>query len=442
MATRPPRPTSGPIADRLAGEIEARIRRQGFGTGDFFATEADLVRDLGVARTSLRIALRRLERDRVLLVHEGGGGGIYVGDDAPRVLLLRLSRLIRRLDPSVFEIEPIEETVILCLIGRSARRATDVEIATLRRMSRESEDATLTLAEYSASRTRLMNAVYAVAANPPLALIARAIERAVLAVLQVSNRPMSAVAPFVDRIRRLDHELIESIVTGDPVHAADAFRARRRVEREAYVAQIDSGAMPPRLAGITDELRRGPLRRSEEIAATLFGEIRDGIWTQGQRIGTDEQLATRFAVSRPTVREAMTALVVEGVVRIARGKAGGAVVIAFDPGATIARLAHDIAALPMFAEPDALREALVTLLPLAVQMAAERAAMPAPAHSPAALIGAMSGHPVLQALLGVLDAALVPPWAPPTEDRFERLVATIGQGDLSLARRQWRELAP
>ena len=44
------------------------------------------------------------------------------------------------------------------------------------------------------------------------------------------------------------------------------------------------------------------------IATELIQEIHDGIWTQGQKLPTEQALVDRFAVSRNTVREALREL--------------------------------------------------------------------------------------------------------------------------------------
>ena len=55
------------------------------------------------------------------------------------------------------------------------------------------------------------------------------------------------------------------------------------------------------------------------IAATLSGEIAEGMYLPGDKLPTEAQLATRFGVNRHTVRHALSALVAEGIVHTRRG---------------------------------------------------------------------------------------------------------------------------
>lgn len=55
------------------------------------------------------------------------------------------------------------------------------------------------------------------------------------------------------------------------------------------------------------------------IAATLSGEIAEGLYLPGDKLPTEAQLATRFGVNRHTVRHALSALVKAGTVHTRRG---------------------------------------------------------------------------------------------------------------------------
>lgn len=61
---------------------------------------------------------------------------------------------------------------------------------------------------------------------------------------------------------------------------------------------------------------------AERIAATLRAEI-IGSHADGDRLGSAEDLAERFAVSEPTVRQALRVLEVDGLVSARRGNSGG-----------------------------------------------------------------------------------------------------------------------
>lgn len=64
-------------------------------------------------------------------------------------------------------------------------------------------------------------------------------------------------------------------------------------------------------------MARTPIWKS--IRETLAGEIAGGHYRPGDRLPTEAELAARFGVNRHTVRQALTALAQEGVLRSRRG---------------------------------------------------------------------------------------------------------------------------
>jgi len=60
-----------------------------------------------------------------------------------------------------------------------------------------------------------------------------------------------------------------------------------------------------------------------QIAAKIREAILDGRLTVDERLPTEEELAARFSVSRPTIREALKRLAAQNLIRSRRGPAGG-----------------------------------------------------------------------------------------------------------------------
>jgi GntR family transcriptional repressor for pyruvate dehydrogenase complex len=57
----------------------------------------------------------------------------------------------------------------------------------------------------------------------------------------------------------------------------------------------------------------------QQVAATLAEAIRNGAYPVGRRLPSERELAERFGVSRPTLREAMIALEIQGFVESRQG---------------------------------------------------------------------------------------------------------------------------
>tara|TARA_R110002167_G_scaffold57140_5_gene161985 strand:+ start:5433 stop:6167 length:735 start_codon:yes stop_codon:yes gene_type:complete len=62
---------------------------------------------------------------------------------------------------------------------------------------------------------------------------------------------------------------------------------------------------------------------AKQIAENLRAAILDGRLQINERLPTEEELATRFSVSRPTIREALKRLAAQNLVRSRRGPTGG-----------------------------------------------------------------------------------------------------------------------
>ena len=67
-------------------------------------------------------------------------------------------------------------------------------------------------------------------------------------------------------------------------------------------------------------------RTAERVAAAMIEEIKAAGWAVGQRVGSEAELMVRFAVSRSVIRQAISMLESQGVVRVRNGRGGGVVV--------------------------------------------------------------------------------------------------------------------
>src|SRR5882762_2184264 len=62
---------------------------------------------------------------------------------------------------------------------------------------------------------------------------------------------------------------------------------------------------------------------SKQIARSIREAILGGALKVDERLPTEEELALKFGVSRPTIREALKRLAAQNLVRSQRGPAGG-----------------------------------------------------------------------------------------------------------------------
>jgi DNA-binding FadR family transcriptional regulator len=72
-----------------------------------------------------------------------------------------------------------------------------------------------------------------------------------------------------------------------------------------------------------DRFPRARADASEQIALEIRRYVEQNDLTPGDRIGTEQELAAEFGVSRPTLREALRLLASSHLIRVGRGRAGG-----------------------------------------------------------------------------------------------------------------------
>lgn len=123
-----------------------------------------------------------------------------------------------------------------------------------------------------------------------------------------------------------------------------------------------------------------PLQRYEQIAERLAADIRSGLLAPGSRLPSERELARTLEVSRASVREALAALQLQGVVETRKG--AGTFVTARPPAPE--EPAHD-------ASPSAVLEARAQLEPCVARLAAARGQRDEAAEN---LLAAMEAEPV------------------------------------------------
>src|SRR5918911_1719747 len=107
---------------------------------------------------------------------------------------------------------------------------------------------------------------------------------------------------------------------------------------------------------------------SHQIALEIRRYLeREGL-QPGDRIGTEQELATEFGVSRPTLREGLRLLASSHLIRVGRGRAGG-IFVARTPGEGMSRNVSESIATMLAAESVSLSELLDARLFLEVPLA-------------------------------------------------------------------------
>ena len=120
------------------------------------------------------------------------------------------------------------------------------------------------------------------------------------------------------------------------------------------------------------QLVHSPLGASEQIAAQIRVWLEQQQLQTGERIGTEQELADEFGVSRPTMREALRLLSAAHLIRVGRGRTGG-IFVARTPSEGMSRNLSESIALMLAAQTISMTELLDARLSLEVPIAGRAA---------------------------------------------------------------------
>ena len=165
---------------------------------------------------------------------------------------------------------------------------------------------------------------------------------------------------------------------------------------------------------------------SEQIAAQLRVWLEQQQLETGERIGTEQELADEFGVSRPTMREALRLLSAAHLIRVGRGRTGG-IFVAGTPSEGMSRNLSESVALMLAAQTISMRELLDARQSLEVPIAG-RAAVNAGEEVVARLEQAVEAAADHQPGTEAFHAA---------DSRFHQLLAEASGNDLLHALTGW-----
>jgi GntR family transcriptional regulator, transcriptional repressor for pyruvate dehydrogenase complex len=174
------------------------------------------------------------------------------------------------------------------------------------------------------------------------------------------------------------------------------------------------------------QYRRPASGASEEIAVQIRRWLEEQRLEPGERIGTEQEMADEFGVSRPTLREALRLLSASHLIRVGRGRTGG-VFVASTPSEGMSRNVSESIALMLAAQSISMEELLDARLSLEVPIAG-RAAVNADDTVAVRLeeaIDAAAGHRPGTEPFNAADS------------RFHQILAEAAGNDLLLAFTGW-----
>jgi GntR family transcriptional repressor for pyruvate dehydrogenase complex len=229
-------------SERIAHEVTRYIDRNGLGPGDRIGTEAELAREFGVSRATLREGVRLLAGSRLIRSSQGRGGGIFVantlnqsmGQHMSETIAIMLANRSAAL-PQILEMRRLLETAGAEL---AALRAGDAELASLRdavetMAAREVLDDAFAEADISFHR-----AISRAAGNELLVALTSWTQDVLVPTLVVRLRPVVSPAELVAQHRAI----LRAVRRRQPAAAARAM-SEHMLYLEEQVLALDRAAV-------------------------------------------------------------------------------------------------------------------------------------------------------------------------------------------------------
>jgi DNA-binding FadR family transcriptional regulator len=229
-----PQKTAILLAQRIVTEISERRLEPGAP----FPTEQQMLSDYGVARGTLREALRYLELQGVITIRTGPGGGPFVTMPDSRHLASTLALVMQMERGTYRSIVEAREIAEPALAARSAMRAGPEQIEALqesvRRLAAALDDQALFLEE----NARFHNLISEIAGNE----LFRRVTAALNWIMDGSVIGVSYPREVRGFVLKSHEEIAAAIAARDPALAAERMSAHL-VEYEVYVRREFGGLL-------------------------------------------------------------------------------------------------------------------------------------------------------------------------------------------------------
>ena len=296
-----------------------------------------------VSRSTLREAVRQIERHGVARMRRGVNGGLVVQQPARNSAVFAVASYLELAAVSLPELFEAREVVEGLMISLICERSTDAETRRLRGMLDELLSNTADDIELEATRhLELRTAILALSRNPALSLLLEALYRVTSDMLTVAGDD-PRLPMLVKRSRKEKQDLVEALVAGDEIEARLALRSALDHSRDEAALHLQKFKLKFETANsLSLSVRRkvsdaaGPMPKlGHRVSLQIANDIASAEHRPGDRLGSEPEMRVRYGVSRAVLREAVRTLELHSIVHVRRGLGGGLVVGEPDPTYTV-----------------------------------------------------------------------------------------------------------
>ncbi|MGA5703700.1 FadR/GntR family transcriptional regulator [Peterkaempfera bronchialis] len=200
-----------PLSDQVIGQLRAQITSGEWPVGSRIPTEAELVEQLGVARNTIREAVRALAHNGLLDIRQGSGTYVAATSELAGVMHRRFA------DAEPARVAELREALEASAAGLAARRSTarDLELLDVALRRREESWRSGGLEAFVQADAAFHQAVVAAAHNEVLAALYADLGEVLRAHLRQD------IGPVLSDDRYVSHErIVEAIRRRDPETAS------------------------------------------------------------------------------------------------------------------------------------------------------------------------------------------------------------------------------
>jgi GntR family transcriptional repressor for pyruvate dehydrogenase complex len=233
---RPPK-----VAELVAADIRRRIVSGALTPGDSLAPEASMMRDYGIARPTLREALRLLENDQLLTVRRGSHLGWRVRLPDPSLTARSVTMLLELRGATLRDVYTARTIFEPPACRMAAERVTTDAVALLRSTLADELAADDDRLRYPVVAWRFHTELAELSGNATLAVLARALQ------MISQNHASRAIATRWDKrmwrtAYRAHEKLVDLIASGEGAQAETFWR--RHMELAGDHLLRDVGDLP------------------------------------------------------------------------------------------------------------------------------------------------------------------------------------------------------
>lgn len=314
------------LAEQVAEKVERDVIGRGWNVGEILGSEAELAERYGTSRWVMREVIGIGERDGLLEIRRGRGGGIAVAAPALEAVGSTIRNYLGVCRVSAQHLA--ESRMLLETLGVSlaAERLDDAIITRLRTAASDARD----VSEANSLETsyRLLRELLGATGNVALPVFAYALSQLTADMALRAGVPERTLRKASIELVDYRVQLVDAIIGYDLPRASRLLsalldRATGLVSRRSRGrANPELLELPKSIVGL-DGTPRGKLKRTEQLTYHLQAEIIANDWPVGRHLGSEAELMTRYDVSRSVLREAIRPLERMGLVEMRRGRNSG-----------------------------------------------------------------------------------------------------------------------